>query len=205
MLPSRISAKLFIDQPTQANLDNVIPIFHDWIRDQKTDHLLIDVVDYRHVHNGPGVILIGHEGDYAIDAAKGRTGLLYTNKRSRSDEDYSKPQDALQNRLFKSVQALLHAAVALEQEPAFSGKFALSAREIEITFLDRLQTPNSPETVAILTNIVAELAAKLYPEQSVRVDAIDLGANRTPVIRLQTTERAATALELLSRLDRVPA
>jgi hypothetical protein len=205
MLPSRISAKLFIDQPTQANLDNAIPIFHDWIRDQKTDHLLIDVVDYRHVHNGPGVILIGHEGDYAIDAANGRTGLLYTNKRSRSAESYSEPQDALQNRLYKSVQALLHAAVALEQEPAFGGTLALSTQEIEITFLDRLQTPNNPKTIAILTNAVAELAAKLYRDQAVQVDAIDLGANRTPVIRLQTTESAATASELLSRLDRVPA
>ena len=147
MLPSRISAKLFIDQPTQANLDNVIPIFHDWIRDQKTDHLLIDVVDYRHVHNGPGVILIGHEGDYAIDAAKGRTGLLYTNKRSRSDEDYSKPQDALQNRLFKSVQALLHAVTGAQSTPrrpkqSLRPIAALAESPPSLTFYLPIKSPN---------------------------------------------------------------
>ena len=63
-------------------------MFHDWIQNQRLDELLIDVVDYRHVHDGPGVILIAHDAHYAFDTSEGRLGLLY----SRRPRDPSHPE-----------------------------------------------------------------------------------------------------------------
>ena len=64
--------KLFLQDAGQVDLADFIPVFHDWIQDQSLDELLIDVVDYRHVHDGPGVMLIAHDAHYAIDYG-GRT------------------------------------------------------------------------------------------------------------------------------------
>src|SRR5205807_2486817 len=62
------------------DLDPVIPIFHSWIQNQPFGELLIDVADYRHVHHGPGIVLIGHEADYSLDQTDGRLGLRYNRK-----------------------------------------------------------------------------------------------------------------------------
>ena len=56
-------------EPLKAPLQNLsayVAVFHDWIRRGATEDLLIDVVSYEHVPAGPGVLLLGHEVDYAI-------------------------------------------------------------------------------------------------------------------------------------------
>jgi hypothetical protein len=62
-------------------LDTFIPVFHHWIQAQRLDDVLIDVADYRHVPHGPGVLLIGHDAQYAMDQSEGRLGLLYSRRR----------------------------------------------------------------------------------------------------------------------------
>ena len=56
------------------DLSEVVPIFHNWIQEQESDEVLIDVADYRHVFDGPGVVLIGKDGDYSVGTARGRLG-----------------------------------------------------------------------------------------------------------------------------------
>ena len=63
-----------------ADLAPVIPVFHSWIQDQIFAELLLDVADYRHVHHGPGLMLIGHEADYSLDQTDGVLGLRYNRK-----------------------------------------------------------------------------------------------------------------------------
>ena len=43
--------------------------------------LLLDVADYKHVQEGPGIVLIGHEADYSLDLGGGRAGLVYDRNR----------------------------------------------------------------------------------------------------------------------------
>jgi len=74
----RISVKYFVTDPTVVNLDEIVPVFHRWIQNQSVEGFLIDVADYKHVCQGPGVVLIGHEADYALDMTGGRPGLLYS-------------------------------------------------------------------------------------------------------------------------------
>ena len=75
-----INLKLFIANPEAVKLEEFGAVFNNWIQRRVTLELLIDVADYLHVHNGPGILLIGHEADYSLDNRAGRLGLLYNRK-----------------------------------------------------------------------------------------------------------------------------
>ncbi|MBY0396577.1 MAG: hypothetical protein K2X91_08940, partial [Thermoleophilia bacterium] len=77
----RIGVKLYAEDPAAVRPDRFIPVFHGWIQRGAVPGLLIDVADYAHVPQGPGVMLIGHEADHAIDLGEGRPGVLYQRKR----------------------------------------------------------------------------------------------------------------------------
>ena len=62
------------------NLAAFSGVFQGWIQRKALDGQLIDVADYRHVFEGPSVVLIGHDGDYTIEKRDGRLGLLFTRK-----------------------------------------------------------------------------------------------------------------------------
>ncbi|HEX9595476.1 MAG TPA: hypothetical protein VF982_01240, partial [Anaerolineales bacterium] len=56
------------------NIDDAIfiDIFHEWIRLKKLPGILLDVADYRHVPEGPGVMLLTHDINFAMDYSEGR-------------------------------------------------------------------------------------------------------------------------------------
>ena len=74
-MAAKLQVKLYAEDTTLDG-EAYIPLFHGWIRDSAMPELLIDVADYRHVPDGPGVALIGHESDYFLDFQDGRPGLL---------------------------------------------------------------------------------------------------------------------------------
>src|SRR5436190_13121243 len=77
----RLGIKFFAADPAAVRLEDFIPIFHAWIQKQSlSGHLLIDVHDYSHMHQGPGILLVAHEGNFSIDPGDGRPGLLYYRK-----------------------------------------------------------------------------------------------------------------------------
>jgi hypothetical protein len=76
-LEGRLELKLFAEPNGVPEARDLVPVFHGWIRDRRIPHeLLIDVADYSHVHQGPGVILVGHRAMYGIDRTDGRPGFL---------------------------------------------------------------------------------------------------------------------------------
>ncbi len=130
--------KLRIAHAGEADLAPLIPVFHNWIQAQVFGDLLLDVADYRHVPAGPGVVLIGQDGDYSVDQTDDRLGLRY-NRKSPLD-------GSNQDRLQQAARAALTACQRLEGEPGLEGKFRFDGREIELFFNDRLLTPNRDTT-----------------------------------------------------------
>jgi hypothetical protein len=132
-----INVKLLLVAP---NLDPIIPIFHDWIQtqvfnNQELPELLIDVADYRHVHHGPGLVLIGHEADYSIDNTDGRLGLRYNRKAQLTGTNEEK--------LTQAARAAIAAAKRLQEDTRLNGKFHFNGHDIELFINDRLIVPNS--------------------------------------------------------------
>src|SRR5215471_21410176 len=75
-----VNVKLLVKDPEYLEMEAVVPIFHNWIREQVWEERLLDVADYRHVFAGPGIILIGLEGDYSLDNTDSRLGVRYSRK-----------------------------------------------------------------------------------------------------------------------------
>src|SRR5579864_7258065 len=105
-----VNVKLLVQNGQPASLEPLIPVFHGWIEKQSaTDELLIDVADYSHVPAGPGIVLIGHEGNYSVDNTGDRLGVRY-NRKAPLDGDN-------QFRLSQAARAALVACKRLEEEP----------------------------------------------------------------------------------------
>ena len=152
----RFSLKIYADPPEAVAPRAVIPVFHRWIRERAVAELLIDVADYTHLVDGPQVLLVAHEANYAIDGSGGRTGLSYTRKQPAGG--------SLADRLSGAARALLAAGLRLEQDPEAmpDGRFAFRGDEIAVAANDRLLAPNTAEAAAALREPVAELAERLF-------------------------------------------
>ena len=78
---SRLGIKLFAADSGAVRVKDFVPIFHSWIQKQCVEnHQLIDVHDYSHIHHGPGILLVAHEGNFSTDMAEGKPGLAYFRK-----------------------------------------------------------------------------------------------------------------------------
>jgi hypothetical protein len=170
MIPERISVKFFINDGETVEPSALIPLFHRWIRERCLPGLPIDVADYKHVPDGPGVLLIGHEGDYAWDGRYNRIGLCYKHKREW-------PGDSLQDRLNHMLVRANQALTLLEEAPELAG-ITFHADELEISFPDRLNVPNTPETLAELREEVTAVLQTRYPDSDIVLTHVHTEARR---------------------------
>jgi len=157
MQAQQVSAKLYA--AGAAEPDAVVRMFHRWIQSDAIDELMIDVVDYSHVHRGPGVLLITHEGEYSFGDGDGRLGLGYTRKRDEPGP--------LADKLDAVLARLLEAAALLERD--LDG-VTLRADELSVRVHNRLLAPNDADTLAAARPELEQVAARLYPDAAVRIE-----------------------------------
>jgi hypothetical protein len=134
-----VNAKIYVDGDLPVDPERFIPVFHDWVRDQDMAELLIDVADYRHVPQGPGVLLVGHEADYALDHSDGKYGLRYNRKSACDGTNAVRFDQALRS----AAQACLRLEAALGADG-----LSFSRTSFELYINDRACAPNTPETLA---------------------------------------------------------
>jgi hypothetical protein len=135
MTLQHVNAKLFVDGELGVDMQRFIEVFHRWVAEQSLDELLVDVADYRHVHHGPGVVLIGLEANYSMDHTAGRCGLVYNRKASLEGSNTDRFQQAL--------SAAAKVCLLLEQKLP---ELRFSRKEFELFVNDRALAPNKPET-----------------------------------------------------------
>ncbi len=129
----KFGIKLFCEPGTSPEAVALIPIFHRWIQERWLPLSLIDVADYSHVPNGPGVMLVADEGYLSFDGRGGRVGLAWTRRRSASNFA-NRDEMRADLALLVSAAERLEAANELKPVPRF-------AREgLEAWALDRLLT-----------------------------------------------------------------
>jgi len=132
-----VNIKIFARGSENVKLADAIPVFHRWIQRRDLPELLIDVADYAHVPEGPGVLLIAHEANYSLDLARDELGLLYNRKMAGSGD----PQEELR----QAYDAAITACQRLENEPEFQGVLRFDRSHLEVIFNDRLLHPNTEE------------------------------------------------------------
>jgi hypothetical protein len=165
-LPHRIKAKAFFYN--QVDPESVVPIFNRWISNRTLeDHLMIDIADYRHVLDGPSVMLVGHEADIVIDHGDGRPGLAYIRKRNWQEPNGQ--GDTLRSRIRIVLNWLVRTAKELD--------LATDPSEFSVWFQDRLFI-RQPGLEPVLAEAVNQEVSLIIGEGDIEVALIQTDSRR---------------------------
>jgi hypothetical protein len=158
----KIGVKVFADEDTHIDPLELIPVFHRWIQNRALEDMLIDVADYSHVHAGPGILLVAHEGNYGFDETDNRRGLVYYSKHPLAGGPSA--------RLATVCRKTLIACQRLEREtPELQGRLRFKGEALQIFSNDRLVAPNTDETAAAFQPVLEDLLTRLYPDGNTRI------------------------------------
>ena len=169
--PQRIGVKVFVEDQETFDRSRMIDVFHHWIQEGRVPGTLIDVHDYTHVPEGPGVVLIAHEWHLRTDEAGGRIGLEHESKRGASG--------TLAERLREAIVGVLKAAAALEQDTAEDDPVRFATREMVFRFTDRLAVPATESAFDEVTKELENVLAEFYG--GVRIELVRVGHMRGPL------------------------
>ena len=133
-----------------ADPEAFVATFHDWVRDKTLGGLPIDVARYAHVPDGPGTLLIGFEGDYAIDLSTGVSCLRYTLKREN--------QGSVAELVSLAIGRLQQAAAQLTADAGTE----VDLTQVTVRIADKLVAPNTDEGRQLVqADVVAAATAAL--------------------------------------------
>jgi hypothetical protein len=188
----RIGVKVFVAEPAAVSLEAFVPVFHGWIQQQNIDqHLLIDVHDYSHIRNGPGILLVGHEGNFSMDMDEGKPGLFYYRKQPLSG--------GLDAHFETVLKTLLHGCKLIETEPALKG---IRFRTDEFLFVvnDRLNAPNEDATLLQFQPALTAVLKRLLGEANLQIAPVSGNPKERFAVRAATAQSAdvTTLLERMS-------
>lgn len=193
---TKLDLKVFAAEGSSVEPDEMIPVFHRWIQTRYLDDLLIDVADYCHVPEGPGVILVGHDAQYAFDLGDGRPGLLYS--RRRETHASLEGPETLEDRLASVFRSALAACRKLESESALAGRLRFRGDEMVLRVNDRLRAPNTDAAAETLRPALEALLRRLYPGVSFEIERE--GEPRDLLTLRIRARRSVPVAMLLSRL-----
>ena len=185
-----INLKFYIENTESLNLESFHGVFNSWIQRSLTDDLLVDVAEYLHVHNGPGILLIGHNANYSLDNTAGHLGFLYNRK--------SQVEGTNRQRLALAAHDALSAMRILEKE----NRLRFVGNEAQLIINDRLVAPNTPETFAELKADLDTFFGTLFKGSNVTL--VHSSASE-PRARFAIDVKSASAFDTQSLLDNISA
>lgn len=171
----KINWKIFFVNPQAARPDDFFRVFNSWI--PNSPEIFIDVADYKHVHDGPLTVLVGHYVTYSLDATGRRLGLLYSRNRS--------PEGASVG-VAESFAELLKAAKRIEEDRSLGGVRFLTN---EFLFLvnDRAAYPNNDGSFRTVKLALDPLFGGLFGKEG-----YTLSRNPDPKQRFQVTVKGGS-------------
>jgi hypothetical protein len=138
----RISIKINSEAGSDLSLDPFLEIFGRWRADKAHPAEWIDLADYAHVPKGPGIVLIGVKAMFSFDLTAPASGLLYVTRRGLTGTPEQRIKAALRNGF--------DLARRITAEKNYPAAAKLRTDSLELRFPDRLTTPNTPATDAIM-------------------------------------------------------
>ena len=180
MNPLRLAVRLDATSEIR-DLEPAIDVFHRFIQQGLVEGLILDVADYRHVQQGPGVLLVGHDIDYGINHA----GLTVTRKRSSGDDVGTQFCDLL--------RMGLGAVDAIAYDGALKASF--TPYNLTVTAFDR-RIPRDELEEGIRAG-VAPVVSKLYGTNAVVRIANGVDQRRAPRVEVSAPDDIGNILERL--------
>lgn len=150
----KFGIKFFATDAQGIDILKLIPIYHRWIQHKALDDLLIDVADYSHVPSGPGIMLIAHEGNYALDETGHERGVVYYSKQ--------KLTGGLSERFAQVAYKALKATQLMSSDADLQGALRVSGTELQFFANDRLSAPNTDEAYDEIEPAFGRFLDRLY-------------------------------------------
>lgn len=180
--------KLYLENPEEAEPDEWFKVFNGWIPD--SPEIFVDVADYKHVQDGPVVVLVGHYLNLSLDHTGRRLGLLY---------DYKHPMDGSnEDKLRSSLLGLLRAAKRLEDEPGFASRPKFKAGELRLIVNSRAIAPNTAESLEAVRPDLLKVLEKAYGAGGIALEHLADSRQRFTVQAAATG--APSLADLIKRL-----
>ena len=162
----KFGIKIFIDNNGGYSSKSLIPIFHKWIQNKSiSDHLLIDVADYSHMVDGPGVMLIAHEGHFSLDQEGHQVGIMYMRK-TDLDGDFCKRFNTILSITINTAKLLLDNNLNF-----ITNSFRFIAN-------DRLHAENTFENQNLYKQEIQKVLKNRFPNSKVDYEDISSGEER---------------------------
>ena len=121
-----------------TDIESFVPLFHNWIQgDRIPNHTMVDVANYKHIPDGPGIMLIAHEGNFSLDFEDDKLGLLYVRKA---------PLGESISETLIGIQQILDFAVELIQIDSIVGEKIEFSDEYQLLSNDRFEFPNDTKS-----------------------------------------------------------
>jgi hypothetical protein len=150
----KFGIKFFAVDAKRFDILKLIPMYHRWIQQKTLEGLLIDVADYSHVPAGPGVMLIAHEGNYALDETGHERGIMYYSKHTLAGE--------LPERFAHVARKTLKAAKLMTGDAELNGELKVPGNDLQFFANDRLVAPNTVAAYAELEPALKRFLDRLY-------------------------------------------
>ncbi len=132
-----------------ADLEPALGVFHRFIQRNLVEGKILDVADYRHVPNGPGVMLVGQDVDYGITV----NAFTVTMKR-RGDDVTTQFTDA--------VRMALGTIEAIETDGALPCRF--EPEQLRVSVADRKLGTHEQVQSALLAELAPAVEVLFGPD-----------------------------------------
>jgi hypothetical protein len=163
----RVCVKLYGPEPrglVGGDAATFVPILHEWFREDSLGLVMIDVADYAHAPDSPGIMLVTYETSFALDRSDGEFGLL-AQRRTRFDGD-------AEAAVAETIRQALMVADKLESDHRLGGKVQFDRSRIRVEANDRLLAPNTDEGYTEFSAVVQAAVAELYPGRTFEVSRV---------------------------------
>jgi hypothetical protein len=177
---AELSVKIFVEDPGAVDLEELIPVFHRWIREDLLEgEVPIDVAGYAHVPKGPGVVLICDHAHYYFDERAGRPGLRYRGRRVS--------RGAGEEAITRAFRCVLRAASLLERDASLGKRYRFRTDTIELGIEDRLHAPSDERTLGAVRPAVASALRTVYGKAAKSI-TLASGPREPFLVRIEMAE-----------------
>jgi len=129
MKTSKYSVSFPVTELGQISVEKVINEFHKWVKEQQPSQLHLDVADYSHVPDGPGILLVGFHEIIAFRLNAVEPELVITQKSPLEGEDACNLVHCLENACRYAKQFV----------QAFASDISIDTQNFYVGLNDRLQ------------------------------------------------------------------
>ena len=157
----RLQIRIGSDAAPTLSLDSFITIFGRWRKQEGHPAEWVDMADYAHVSQGPGIMLIGQRCNFSFDMGGPGPGILYAAKKGLTG---SHPA-----RILSAIEWCLALSNLLVAEEEFPPGVRLRTDSLELRFNDRLETPNTAATDEQLQPAIRQALDALFGQGDYRL------------------------------------